>query len=116
MKCLFSSRLAVPPVVQSEEAEAQVFVLVIPEPKIQKYCPFLSFIILNKKKHKVSEEKYKTLQLRGRIEKPLLSARPVRDIPKSTPRLNPPLQLGSLFRRRALGGSCCREIALSVGV
>ena len=49
MKCLFSSRLAVPPVVQSEEAEAQVFVLVIPEPKIQKYCPFLSFIILNKK-------------------------------------------------------------------
>ena len=52
MKCLFSRRLAIPPVVQSEEAEAQVFVLVIPEPKIQKYCPFLSFIILNNKKEK----------------------------------------------------------------
>ena len=56
MKCLFRSRLAVPPVVQSEEAEAQVFVLVIPEPKIQKYCPFLSFIILNNKKEKKRKE------------------------------------------------------------
>ena len=72
MKCLFSRRLAIPPVVQSEEAEAQVFVLVIPEPKIQKYCPFLSFIILNNKKEKrkekkVSEEKYKTLQLEDEL-------------------------------------------------
>jgi hypothetical protein len=46
------------------------------------------------------------------MEKPLLRARPVRDIPKSTPRLNPPLHLGSLFRRRALGGSSFTEIAL----
>ena len=72
MKCLFSRRLAIPPVVQSEEAEAQVFLLVIPEPKIQKYCPFLRFIILNNKKEKrkekkVSEEKYKTLQLEDEL-------------------------------------------------
>ena len=58
MKCLFSRRLAIPPVVQSEEAEAQVFVLVIPEPKIQKYCPFLSFIILNNKKEKKKKRRY----------------------------------------------------------
>lgn len=46
------------------------------------------------------------------MEKPLLRATPVRDIPKSTPRLNPPLHFGSFFRRRALGGSSPKEIAL----
>lgn len=40
------------------------------------------------------------------MEKPLLRATPVRDNPKSTPRLNPPRHDGSRFRRRAFGGIC----------
>ena len=53
--------------------------------------------------------------MRGRTEKPLLRARPVRDNPKSTPTLNPPLQLESRFRRRAFGGSSSMETALIAG-
>lgn len=53
--------------------------------------------------------------MRGRKLNPLLRARPVRDIPKSTPTLNPPLQLGSRFRRRAFGGISSVEIALIRG-
>ena len=49
---------------------------------------------------------------RGRTEKPLLRARPVRDIPKSTPRLNPPVQCGLCFRRRAFGRISFKDTAL----
>jgi len=46
------------------------------------------------------------------VEKPLLRASPVRDVPRSTPRLKPPLHCGSSLRRRALGGSSTEEIAV----
>lgn len=51
------------------------------------------------------------LTVKGRIEKPLLSARPVRAIPKSTPREKkpPPLHCGSLFLRSAFGGSSSKD-------
>lgn len=49
---------------------------------------------------------------RGRTEKPLLRARPVRDIPKSTPRLNPPVQCGLYCRRRAFGRISFEDTAL----
>ena len=49
---------------QSEEAQAQAFVLVIPEPKIQKKKKIVHFLVsLSLIKTKVSKEKYKTLQL-----------------------------------------------------
>lgn len=41
----------------------------------------------------------------GRTQKPLLRARPVRDNPKSTPRLNPPLHSESFFRLVAFGSN-----------
>ena len=45
---------------QSEEAQAQAFVLVIPEPKIQKKHIVHFLVSLSLIKTKVSEEKYKT--------------------------------------------------------
>ena len=53
----------------------------------------------------------KGFTVKGRTQKPLLIARPVRDNPKSTPKLNPPHQSGSCFLRRAFGGiSPCNGI------
>lgn len=42
--------------------------------------------------------------VKGRTEKPLLRATPVRENPKSTPKLKPPRHEGSRFRRMAFGG------------
>lgn len=55
------------------------------------------------------------ITVRGRTEKPLLRARPVRDSPKSTPRLNPHLQCGSFFRRRTFGGNSSASEAANAG-
>ena len=55
---------------QSEEAQAQAFVLVIPEPKIpkkKKKMLSISLFSLSLIKTKVSEEKYKTLQLEDEL-------------------------------------------------
>lgn len=60
--------------------------------------------------HKGKNEK--KITVRGRMEKPLLRASPVREVPRSTPRLKPPLQWGSSLRRRALGGSSMEENGL----
>lgn len=51
--------------------------------------------------------------VRGRKVKPLLRARPVRAIPKSTPILNPPLHCGSRFLCTAFGGISSMEAALA---
>lgn len=51
------------------------------------------------------EKKEESVTVKGRIQKPLLSATPVRAIPKSTPSEKPPLHSDSLFLLSAFGGS-----------